>query len=172
VGGLVVFAVACAALSVLCARAAVANYREYRRERDRAPLEPAEVYETSRRSSSIRPPWPQPEDITDHRLAAAYRDYARDRQESAQLIGEITLLTSGAALGTFIPRVLTSSLATAGATAAVVVGGGGFLMKQYGAGRWARIAARYERRRAELRPPAPTPPAPPAPARRRRWWPW
>lgn len=151
----------------LAARAGLANFREFRRERHRAPLEPSEVYAASPPPPTWPRGWPAPDDVDDPRLAAAYRDLARDRQDSMLLTAEITMLTAGAGLGATIADVLTSTPAMFGAAVAVVFGAGGFLVKQYVATRWGRRASRYERRRVELRRAA-DPPAPRQPEARRR----
>lgn len=48
-------------------------------------------------------PWPKASGVTEPRVASACRDYAYKRRETVVLVGELVLITAGAALGASLP---------------------------------------------------------------------
>ncbi len=100
-------------LSVLVLASAAAgrrNYRGWRDTRRRPPLEPAEILIAATTQTLIPGNWPAPSVLADARLAAAYRDYARERRDSLVLFGDLTVVAGGAALGASLPTALPTAL--------------------------------------------------------------
>ncbi len=148
----------------LSARTGLRNLREAASARRRPPLEPAEVAAGARPVSSAPTGWPRPADIGDAPLAAAYRDYARDRRETAVLLGELLILTAGAALGASIPDALRGGWESWPFLAALLFGALGVILRRRGEVWWVHVAAIYARRLGDLQtPPVPPPAVPP-------WW--
>jgi hypothetical protein len=153
------------ALAVTCARVGLRNIAEFRRVRARAPLVNAEILGVAAPRTTMPRGWPQPSTIDDRRIVAAYRDYARDRGESLALLGELLVLAAGAALGASIPSVVAGGWHAWPAALALVVGAFGVLLRRRAEQRWSDVAARFERRRADLHGSA----APTAVPARRPW---
>jgi hypothetical protein len=145
-------AVPAGVLSALCATVGLRNLREWRRVRRLEPLDRAEVLAAER--PETRPPrqWPAPSSLDDPELVAAYRDFAYRRRDGWVLFGEMAMLTSGAALGTALPRALTHTGAGLAAVGVVGVAMAGHFVRSQGAGHWVSVAALYERRLLALRP--------------------
>jgi hypothetical protein len=153
-----------------CARWGTRNVSCARAARSRPPLEPAEVTAGNRPASSAPASWPAPATMTEVTLAAAYRDYARERRETRVLWGELIVLASSAALGASVPGLLRGGWETWPFAGALLAGAFGVALKRSAEQKWTRVAVLYARRVTALRHPAPAPaeplPSPPATP----WW--
>jgi hypothetical protein len=103
--------------------------------------------------------WPPPAAIEAPQLAAAYRDYAYDRRESAVLFAEATLLAASAALGSTIPGILTGGWAAVPPGAALLTGLLAVMLRRRSEDKWTAVASLYDRRRERLRREPPLHPA-------------
>jgi hypothetical protein len=98
--------------------------------------------------------WPEPDDLTEVRAAAAYRDYAFERRASA-LVATDTLLTVFAALvgALVVPAARGSMAAISAVFVSVNVVALMAMFRQFADRAWTRRMAMYERRRAALAKP-------------------
>jgi hypothetical protein len=135
------------------------NLQGFQRTLHVEPLEVDEVLADLSAPGRALPnqPWPPASGVTVPRVAAAYRDYAHKRRETAVLVGELVLITAGAALGASLPIAVEGGWRIWPVCLCVVAAAFGVLVKRNGEQRWNEVAARYERRRAELLAPRPRP---------------
>lgn len=138
--------------------------------RGRAPLEPDEVAAGNPPASSTPTSWPGPATLADPVLAAAYRDYARERRETWVLWGEVVVLAASAALGASVAGVLRGGWHTWPFVAALLAGVFGVVLKRSGEQKWTHIAVLYARRVTALRRPPAAEPAPPPAEAPPSWW--
>lgn len=133
------------------------NIQGFRRELYRVPLEVEEVLADvpAQGRALHNQPWPQASSMSEPRVAAAYRDYAHERRETVVLVGELVLISAGAALGASLPGAVEGGWRIWPVALCVVAAAFGVLVKRNGEQRWNEVAARYERRRAELLAPRP-----------------
>lgn len=153
-------------LAVLAGRIAWCNLRGLQRTGHTPPLEVDEILAQTAPPSAPDLPWPAPDELVDYRIAAAYRDYARERRETVVLMGELVLLTAGAALGASLPAVMRGGWHAWPAGLSLLAGALGVYLKRQGEQKWTHVASRYERRRSALR--ARSPKVPRRPRRRGR----
>jgi hypothetical protein len=153
-------------LMLASAAAAQSNYRGWRDTRRRPPLEPAEILTAATMQTLVPSNWPAPSVLADARLAAAYRDYARERRDSLVLFGDLTVVAGGAALGASLPTALHGGWQTWPAAAAILLAALGLLLRHRGQEKWVEVSRLYEQRRLGLMPRAAQ--APVTPRRRLR----
>lgn len=147
---LVVYTTLMTGLALACALLARRNFKAFRRTRGRPPLDPNEVYAAPAPTTAVPRSWPQPLSVDDHRLAAAYRDYARDRRASLLVIGELLVLTGGAALGASIPLGIRGGWYLWPGIGALMVALVGLFLRLRAEFGWTSVARRYDLRRADL----------------------
>lgn len=139
------------AIAVACVLAARWNYGGWRETRRRPPLEPSEVFAAAPATTVVPSNWPAPSTLPDARLAAAYRDYARDRRDSLVLAGDLAVVAGGAALGASLPTAVDGGgWQTWPAAAAVLVAAVGLLLRHRGQEKWVEVSRLYEQRRLHL----------------------
>lgn len=124
-----------------------------------SPLDHAEVVHAAPPAITAPRRWPPTASLEDHRIAAAYRDYAQDKRDTAVLLGDLTVLTAGAALGATFLGLFRGGTHALTPGLAVLAGAFGLVYRHASGQRWATISLLYERRRAELRTAATTQPA-------------
>jgi hypothetical protein len=147
------------ALAGLCGWAALRNWRRYRLIRTLPPLDHAEIVDTAPPAVAAPRRWPTTASVDDHRIAAAYRDYAQDKRDAAVLLGDLTVLTAGAALGATFLGLFRGGTHALTPGLAVLAGAFGLVYRYAYGQRWATISLLYEHRRAELHTAATPPPA-------------
>jgi hypothetical protein len=131
--------------------AARLNFRGWRDTRRRPPLEPAEVFAAAPATNLVPSNWPPPSTLPDARLAAAYRDYARERRHSLVLAGDLAVVAGGAALGASLPSAVDGGgWQTWPAAAAVLAAAVGLLLRHRGQEKWGEVSRLYEQRRLHL----------------------
>jgi hypothetical protein len=165
----VLYAVLTALVAAASGAAAWRNVAQFLVVRELAPLVEAEVLATAPPEHGVPGGWPSPARIDDVRVAAAYRDYARDRRMSLLVLGELVVLTAGAGMGATLPLVLRGGWYLWPSGVALLAALVGLFMRLRAQNAWTQIARQYELRRVQLRDvPAPAPP--PAASRWTRWW--
>jgi hypothetical protein len=155
--------------TMACTLVGLRNLSRARHVRQVPPLETGEIVASAPPSRKVPAGWPEPVAITDRRVAAAYRDYARERADVRAMAGELLILASGAALGAAVPGLVAGNWRAIPGGVALAAGAVGVQLRRGFEHKWTRIATRYELRRRELGAPAESPV--PAPRRRRlfRW---
>ena len=130
------------------------NLEGFRRELRTEPLEVDEVLTDATPPRKLpHQPWPVARAVTEPRVAAAYRDYAHERRETAVLVGELVLVTSGAALGASLPGLAHGGWQLWPSALCLAAAATGVLIKREGEQRWTEVADSYEQRRAQLLAP-------------------
>lgn len=141
------------------ARGFACNRRRWRDARRRAPLDGVDL--TGARVGPVPTPpgWPGEAEITDPAVAAGYAAVAVDRIANRVLLGEVSLVTAGALLGSVMEDLIRlEPIAVAGALIAVALLGSAVVARVRVTRYWAPIEARYARRYEELTAqPAPAP---------------
>jgi hypothetical protein len=155
--------VAAAAASALVS---IRNVRIAKKVSTQPPFDEAEILAATPLQRKVPPGWPEPTTLGQQRVAAAYRDYARDHADTRTLEGELMILVAGAALGASIGDAMHGGWHVWPPSLALVLGAFGVMVRQFLPLRWTKIATRYERRRTELVRQAAAPITP----RRRRWF--
>lgn len=153
-----------------CARTGSRNLAAGQAVLRRPPLEPTEVAAGNPPASSVPTSWSSPTTLDDPALAAAYRDYARERRETVVLWGEVIVLSASAALGASVPALLRGGWGTWSFIGALLVGLFGVVLKRSGEQKWTHVAVLYTHRVSALRQPPTQEPLPPsgAPSRWQR----
>jgi hypothetical protein len=142
-----------AACALACAVAARINLRGLHDARRRPPLERAEILTAVPTDSLIPTSWPAPNGLTDVRMTAAYRDYAHERRDALVLLGDLSVVTGGAALGASLPAAVNAGWHTWPGAAAILLSTLGLLLRHRGQEKWIEAARLYERRLLALTDP-------------------
>lgn len=74
-------------------------------------------------------------------MAAAYRDYAYERREAVVLVGELVLVTAGAALGASLPGAVEGGWRIWPVGLCLVAAAIGVLVERNGEQRWNEVGA-------------------------------
>lgn len=162
----VVYTALFVAAAAACALVSTRNFRTARRVRTQPPFDDVEILAATPLQRRVPPGWPEPKAISEQRVAAAYRDYARDHADTRAVEGELMILVAGAALGASIADAMHGGWHVWPPSLALLLGAIGVMVREFLPLKWTKIATRYERRRVELGHRAAAPVTP----RRRRWF--
>lgn len=147
----IAFAGAMLAAAYGCYRVAYTNWVEAARLAGLPPLDVADILAVPERGNLAPKGWPDPESLDDYRVAAAYRDLARDRRDSLLMWGELVLLFASAWLGLTVSTIL-DGLAALSSLPPALVGVAGLLARYRANDRWGYVARVYDRARVGAQP--------------------
>jgi hypothetical protein len=167
-----------AALAWVSLSAARCNWRQFREDRDRAPLDGLAGVDSFQPLEAPTPPrnWPPAGRTRSASEAEAYATLADERGSGLQLGGELTILFAGSVLGALLPLVWGNEWARYSVPVPFLIAATGFLLRRRSDATYEPLVEHYRSRALELartaRPSRPIarPRRPPAGRRQPAWY--